>query len=36
MIYMLYKELKDLSGLLQKSAYIAEVLGGISSNESEI
>lgn len=36
MIYILYKELKDLSGLLQKSAYITEALGGISSNESEI
>lgn len=36
MICILYKELKDLSGLLQKSAHIAQVLGRISSNESEI
>lgn len=27
MICILYKELKDLSGLLQKSACIAELLG---------
>lgn len=35
-ICILYKELKDLSELLQGSACIAEVLGRISSNESEI